>query len=101
MGEESGINVEFVGELWYWKGPAPYHFVTVPEEASADLRALSPIVSYGWGVIPVSVRIGETEWETSLFPKDGRYAVPIKDAVRHAEGLADGDIVTVELAIRS
>lgn len=101
MGEESGINMEFVGELWYWKSPAPYHFVTVPEEASADLRALSPIVSYGWGVIPVSVRIGETEWETSLSPKDGRYAVPIKDAVRHAEGLADGDIVTVELAIHS
>jgi hypothetical protein len=101
MGEESGMNMEFVGELWYWRGPAPYHFVTVPEEASADLRALSPIVSYGWGVIPVSVRIGETEWETSLFPKDGRYAVPIKDAVRHSEGLADGDIVTVELAIRS
>jgi hypothetical protein len=101
IGEESGMNMEFVGELWYWRGPAPYHFVTVPEEASADLRALSPIVSYGWGVIPVSVRIGETEWETSLFPKDGRYAVPIKDAVRHAEGLADGDIVTVELAIRS
>jgi hypothetical protein len=101
IGEESGINMEFVSELWYWRGPAPYHFVTVPEEASADLRALSPIVSYGWGVIPVTVRIGETEWETSLFPKDGRYAVPIKDAVRHAEGLADGDMVTVKLAIRS
>jgi hypothetical protein len=101
IGEESGMNLEFVGELWYWRGPAPYHFVTVPEEASADLRALSPIVSYGWGVIPVSVRIGETKWETSLFPKDGRYAVPIKDAVRRAEGIADGDIVTVKLAIRS
>ena len=100
MGEESGINIEFDGELWYWRGPAPYHFVTVSEEASADLRALSPIVTYGWGVIPVSVRIGETEWETSLFPKDGRYVVPIKDVVRKAEGLAEGDSVVVQLAIR-
>jgi hypothetical protein len=40
-------------------------------------------------------------WETSLFPKDGRYAVPIKDVVRNAEGLAEGDTVAVELAIRS
>lgn len=95
------MQIEVVGELWYWRGPAPYHFVTVTEEASADLRALSPMVSYGWGVIPVHIRIGATEWETSLFPKDGRYAVPIKDAVRHAEGLAIGDIVTLELAISS
>ena len=64
------------------------------------MRSLSPLVSYGWGVIPVSVRIGETEWETSLFPKDGLYAIPIKDAVRRAEGLTDGDAVTVELTVR-
>jgi hypothetical protein len=85
--------MEFAGEIWYWRGPAPFHFVTVPEDVSADIRAVSPLVSYGWGVIPVSVRIGETEFKTSLFPKDGGYVVPIKDAVRHAEGLALGDTV--------
>jgi hypothetical protein len=95
------LRIEIVGDLWYWRGPAPFHFVTVPDEPSGDLRALSPLVSYGWGVIPVTVRIGDTEWETSVFPKDGRYAVPIKDAVRHAEGLAIGDLVTLELAIGS
>jgi hypothetical protein len=101
MGQESGMNMEFVGELWYWRGPAPYHFITVPEEACVGLRAVSTVVSYGWGMIPVRVRIGESVWETSLFPKDGRYAVPIKDVVRNAEGLAEGDTVVVELAIRS
>jgi hypothetical protein len=101
IGEESGMNMEFVGELWYWRGPAPYHFITVPEEACVGLREMSAIVSYGWGMIPVRVRIGGSAWETSLFPKDGRYAVPIKDVVRKAEGLAEGDTVAVELAIRS
>jgi Domain of unknown function (DUF1905) len=91
---------EFPGELWYWRGPAPYHFIRVPDDVSADLRALSPIVSYGWGVIPVSVRVGEADWTTSLFPKDGGYLVPIKDVVRRAEGLALGDAVLVEMAIR-
>jgi len=52
-------------------------------------------------VIPVGARIGETGWETSLFPKDGRYALPIKDAVRFAEDLTDGDGVDVELTVRS
>jgi hypothetical protein len=95
------VRFDFAGELWSWRGPAPYHFVTVPEDASAELRALSPLVSYGWGVIPVSVRIGETEFTTSLFPRDGGYALPIKDAIRFAEGLADGDQLTVELTVRS
>lgn len=95
------LDTEFVGELWYWRGPSPYHFITVPEEACVGLRAVSALVSYGWGMIPVRVRIGGSRFETSLFPKDGGYVLPIKDAVRKAEGLARGDTVTVELTIRS
>jgi hypothetical protein len=95
------LHVEFAGELYSWRGPAPFHFIKVPEEACVDLRAVSPFVSYGWGVIPVWVRIGGIEFETSLFPKDGGYVVPIKDVVRNAEGLTDGDTVTVELAARA
>jgi hypothetical protein len=95
------IEAEFVGKIWSWRGPAPYHFITVPEDACVGIRAVAPLVTYGWGVIPVSVQIGATEWETSLFPKDGGYLVPIKDAVRKAEGLAEGDTATVSLAIRS
>jgi hypothetical protein len=93
------MNMEFSGEMWFWKGPAPWHFVTVPDEESADLEAASAFVSYGWGVIPVAAQIGETGWRTSLFPKDGRYIVPVKTSVRKAEGLEIGDTVTVRLAV--
>jgi hypothetical protein len=95
------MEMEFAGELWSWRGPAPYHFITVPEEACVGIRAVAPFVTYGWGVIPVKVRIGQTVWETSLFPKDGGYVVPIKDAVRKAEGLAEGDTATLKMAIRA
>jgi hypothetical protein len=91
----------FSGELWFWRGPSPFHFITVPEDACAELHALSSVVSYGWGVIPVRVRVGRNTFETSLFPKDGGYVLPVKDAVRKAELLGDGDTVTVEMAIRS
>ena len=94
------LETEFVGKIFSWRGPSPYHFISVPEEACVAIHAVAPIVTYGWGVIPVRVQIGETEWETSLFPKDGGYLVPIKDAVRKAEGLAEGDTATVNLAIR-
>ena len=93
--------MEFVGELFEWRGPSPYHFISVPPELCAELTALSPMVSYGWGVIPVTVRMGEHEFTTSLFPKDGGYLVPIKDAVRKAEDLVVGDEMLVELRIRS
>jgi hypothetical protein len=92
--------VEFCGEIWYWRGPAPWYFVTVPPEQSGDLQAILRFVTYGWGMVPVNVRIGKTEWITSMYPKDGRYIVPIKASVRKAENLDLGDKVTVRLAVR-
>jgi hypothetical protein len=91
--------IEFNGEIWYWRGPAPWFFVTVPEKQSSDLKEISGFVTYGWGVIPVQVRIGKTDWQTSLIPKDGRYLVPVKASVRKAENLEEGDKVTIRLEV--
>ncbi len=94
------MNIEFDAKIWYWRGPSPWFFVTVPEKQRDDLRAISGFVTYGWGMIPAKVRIGKTEWTTSLFPKDGSYIVPIKASVRKAENLEEGDKVTVQLEVR-
>jgi hypothetical protein len=93
------MNIEFTGSIWYWRGPAPWFFVTIPAKQSSDLKGISGFVTYGWGVIPVRVRIGKTEFQTSLFPKDDRYIVPIKASVRKAENLEEGDNVTVRLEV--
>ncbi|MBU2665186.1 DUF1905 domain-containing protein [Actinoplanes bogorensis] len=93
------MELEFAGEIWFWRGPAPWHFVTVPEAQCAELEAASSLVSYGWGMIPVSARIGRTGWTTSLWPKDGRYIVPVKTDVRRKESLDIGDTVTVRLTV--
>lgn len=55
------MRLEFSGEIWFWRGPAP--------------------------------------WETSLWPKDGRYVVPVKTQVRRAEGLEEGDVAEVVLVV--
>lgn len=94
------MELEFSGPIWFWKGPAPWYFVTVPPEQYAELKAILPMVTYGWGMIPARVRIGKTEWATALFPKDERYIVPIRASVRKAERLDEGDIVTVQLEIQ-
>jgi hypothetical protein len=93
------LELEFVNDVWYWRGPAPYHFVSVPDELCPPIRALSTIVTYGWGMVPVTARIGASEWVTSLTPKDGGYALPLKDAIRNAEGLTIGTAVTVRLVL--
>lgn len=90
---------EFTGEIWYWRGPSPYYFVTVPAAGCADLQAVSASVTYGWGMIPVTVEIGDTVWTTSLFPKDGGYVLPVKLAVRQREELDEGDTVAVTLSL--
>jgi hypothetical protein len=92
--------IEFEGEIFYWHGPAPFLFVAVPEEQSGALKAISSQVTYGWGVIPVQAQIGKTEWKTSLFPKAGRYLVPIRVSVQKSEHLGVGDTVTIRLEIR-
>ena len=99
MRQPVGMHLDFTGDIWHWRGPSPFYFVTVPDEESLHLHDVSTVVTYGWGMIPVRARIGATEWETSLFPKDGLYVVPLKDAVRRAEGLDDGDTVTVRLTV--
>jgi hypothetical protein len=93
------MKLEFSGEIWFWRGPAPHHFITVPDEECGELEAASAFVTYGWGMIPVAAQIGATGWTTSLVPKDGRYIVPIKASVRNAEGLELGDTVTVRLTV--
>jgi hypothetical protein len=93
------MDLDFRGELWFWKGPAPWHFVTVPAEQCAALEDASERVSYGWGMIPVAARIGATTWTTSLWPKDGAFVVPIKASVRRAERLELGDLVEVRLTV--
>jgi hypothetical protein len=69
-------------------------------ETSCDyVRTEAAWASYGWGAIPVRVRIGATEWETSLLPKNGGYVLPVKSAVRDREQIGDGDTVTVAMSI--
>lgn len=94
------MDLRFDGEIIHWRGPAPFLFVPVPEEGCVALRAAAPVVSYGWGVIPVTARIGATTWTTSLFPRDGGYLLPVKVAVQRAEGVDVGSSVSVRMSVQ-
>jgi len=93
------VIVNFRGDIWLWRGPSPFYFVSVPRRESEAIQEIQNLVTYGWGMIPATVRIGETQWKTALWPKDGVYIVPLKDRVRKAESLSLSDTVEVELVI--
>ena len=93
------MELEFTGPIWTWRGPAPFHFVTVPAAECSALQMVAPMVTYGWGMVPVTARIGDTEWATALWPKDGGYVLPLKALVRRAERLEVGDLATVTLRV--
>lgn len=93
------MRLRFEGPIWYWRGPAPFHFVTVPPAESELIQEVSSVVTYGWGMIPATVTIGSTTVTTALWPKDGGYIVPIKKALQDGEGLGVGDAVAVVLDI--
>lgn len=94
---------EFSGEVWIWdaRPEETWTFVSVPTEVSeeiAELAAMRPRA--GFGAVRVAVTIGGSSWRTSVFPAaDGRYALPVKKAVRRAESIGPGDTVAVALEL--
>lgn len=92
----------FEAPLWLYSGGGAWHFLTLPVEVGAGLKAMTGRTP-GWGSIRVVVTVGETRWRTSVFPdrKSGSFLLPVKADVRRAEGLAAGDTAHVTLEIEA
>jgi hypothetical protein len=94
------MEFTFDAEVIHWRGPAPYFYAPLPDDAAAQIRDAAKLVSYGWGVIPVEAVIGGVRFTTSLFPKDGTYLLPLKDAVRKPTGITAGDVIHIEMLVQ-
>ncbi len=90
----------FTTTIIYWRGPSPYFYAPVPARHVEEIRRASKLVSYGWGVIPVEATLNGVAFSTSLFPKDGTYLVPLKDAVRKAAGITCDDTIHIEMDLK-
>lgn len=90
----------FESRVIHWRGPSPYFFVVIPPDEAAELQRLSRAATYGWGMVPVQAGIGGVVFTTSLFPKQGTYLLPLKDAVRKAANVTAGDQVSIEMTVQ-
>ena len=93
------MDTTFSAELFEWRGPAPFFWLALPADVCDYVRDEAAEASYGWGAVPVSVRIGGTDWETSLLPREGGYVLPVKKDVRAKERFGEGDTVQVEMSV--
>lgn len=93
------MRFSFTAEMWEWRGPAPFYFLSVPEEEAEEIREAARVVSYGWGMIPIKAEIGGIEFKTSMFAKNGTYVVPVKNVVRVPLKLEVGDSVEVSFEL--
>ena len=93
------MELEFEGVVFFWRGPAPWHFVTVPPQQAEAVTSVAAQVTYGWGMIPATIQLGASTWTTSLWPKNGSFLVPIKTSVRRAEDVEVDSLVRLRLRI--
>jgi hypothetical protein len=93
--------ITVTGPLWLWSGEnGSWHFFTVPEERSDEIRAHCLAEMRGFKSARVEASIGDVTWRTSVFPvKSGGYFLPVKAEVRRKAGIAAGDEITVRLEL--
>jgi hypothetical protein len=94
------LQFSFEATVLDWRGPSPFFFAPLPPEDAEEIRRLSKLVTYGWGMIPVEATIGQVTFRTALFAKDDTYLLPLKADVRRRANITAGDSIAVEMTIR-
>lgn len=95
------LKYTFRATLWRWSANASWVFLTVPADAGDEIDDRYGSTAGGFGAVKVAVRIGTTAWRTSIFPSTthGGYVLPVKKAVRTAEGIDVDDEATIRLDV--
>jgi hypothetical protein len=96
------VELSFSAKLWIYSGENPWHFITLPKKIAnevSDGAHLRP--RRGFGSIRVNVRLGSSNWRTSIFPDStsGSYFLPIKKSIRVKEKLSEGDSLKIKLEL--
>jgi hypothetical protein len=94
------MQYEFKSKVTLWAANPKFFLATVPSKYFTELKEISDATRRGWGAIRVNVWIGKTGWQTSIFPNGNKtFDLPLKAAVRKAEGIVEGSEVNVQLEL--
>lgn len=95
------IKYKFDGIVWKYPGQTGWYFVSLPKDISVEIRNALKFEEEGWGRLKVTVNIGSTEWQTSIWfdTKLGIYLLPIKAEIRKKEKIIPGDLINIILFV--
>ena len=84
-----------------YPGMDAWFFAYVDKKQAKTIQEKHGAVRRGFGSIKVVATIGKTRWSTSIFPdkRSSTYVLPLKAAVRRAEGIDAGDTISLTLEI--
>lgn len=92
----------FSAEVWLYQGNAPWHFVTLPKDLAVEIQSVFGDRERGWSSLPVTVTIGSSVWETSIFKdkKSESYLLPLKANIRKKEKIEAGANIAIRLELK-
>lgn len=96
------LMITISANIWLYPGEnAQWHFVTIPKKETSLINTQYGSLKRGWGSLPVTVTIGATTWNTSIFPdkKSGTFMLPLKAPIRRKEGVEAGDKIKLQILI--
>lgn len=97
--------IDVTAEVWIWRPAKPtaaaWYFATIDPQAAVEIRYAAMGMTGGFGSIRVTVTVGTTRWQTSLFPhrESGGFLLPLKAEVRRREGIAAGDRIAAAIEL--
>jgi hypothetical protein len=96
------VDVTFGAKLFEWTSTVTsWFFFRMPADQSAELREQMDGLTKGFGSIRVEATIGDSIWQTSVFPEGStkQYMLPVKAAIRTAQGLLAGESVGISVRV--
>lgn len=95
------FSYQFKSKILVFVGPTDWYFVDLPKDISEEIKDVTELNDRGFGAVRVSVKLGESEWQTSIFPqaKKGQYMLPLKKTIRKENDLDYDDDVEVEIKL--
>jgi hypothetical protein len=94
-------NYQFSSKLWRYPAPGGWHFISLPQKISKEIRSAFKSEEEGWGRLKATARIGNSEWNAAIWfdTKMNTYLLPIKAEIRKKEALTIDKMVKVVVSI--
>lgn len=95
------IKYDITEKIWQHSSDGGWHFVSLPQNISKEIRDSFRSLEEGWGRLKVTAVIGDSEWKTAIWfdTKANTYLLPVKSSIRKKESIHINEFVKVSILL--